>query len=57
MVGVGILIYSGVCVFGFFVQQAWQFWVLAILVSTSPGRHSGAVAFGVRQNAAGKGTQ
>lgn len=37
MVGVGILIYSGVCVFGFFVQQAWQFWVLAILVSTSQG--------------------
>ncbi|MDD3242925.1 MAG: MFS transporter [Eubacteriales bacterium] len=37
MVGVAILIYSGICVFGFFVRSAWQFWLLAVLVSTSQG--------------------
>ncbi len=37
MVGVGIAIYCGICVFGFFVREAWHFWVLAILVSTSQG--------------------
>lgn len=37
MVGVGIIIYMGICVFGFFVRDIWQFWVLAILVSTSQG--------------------
>lgn len=37
MVGVGILIYMFICVFGFFVRDIWQFWVLAILVATSQG--------------------
>lgn len=37
MVGVAILIYMGICVFGFYVRQAWQFWLLAILVATSQG--------------------
>lgn len=37
MVGVGICIYMGICVFGFFVRSIWQFWVLAILVATSQG--------------------
>ena len=37
MVGVGICIYMGICVFGFFVRETWQFWVLAILVATSQG--------------------
>lgn len=37
MVGVGICIYMGVCVFGFFVRETWQFWVLAIMVATSQG--------------------
>lgn len=37
MVGVGIGIYIGICIFGFFVREAWHFWVLAILVSTSQG--------------------
>lgn len=37
MVGVGICVYMGICVFGFFVRSIWQFWVLAILVSTSQG--------------------
>lgn len=37
MVGVGIGIYMFICVFGFFVREAWHFWVLAILVSTSQG--------------------
>ena len=29
--------YMGICVFGFFVRETWQFWVLAILVATSQG--------------------
>lgn len=37
MVGVGICMYMFICVFGFFVREAWHFWVLAILVSTSQG--------------------
>ena len=37
MVGGGICIYMGICVFGFFVRETWQFWVLAILVATSQG--------------------
>lgn len=37
MVGVGICIYMGITVFGFFVRSEWQFWVLAVLVSTSQG--------------------
>ncbi|MEG1932155.1 MAG: MFS transporter [Pygmaiobacter sp.] len=37
MVGVGIVVYMLICVFGFFVRSVWQFWVLAILVSTSQG--------------------
>ncbi len=37
MVGVGILIYMFICVFGFFIREIWQFWVLAILVATSQG--------------------
>ena len=45
MVGVGICIYMGICVFGFFVRETWQFWVLAILVATSraASRHCPAV--------------
>ena len=37
MVGVGICIYMGITVFGFFLRSVWQFWVLAILVATSQG--------------------
>ncbi len=37
MIGVGICIYMGISIFGFFVREVWQFWVLAILVSTSQG--------------------
>ncbi|MEG0109713.1 MAG: MFS transporter [Oscillospiraceae bacterium] len=37
MVGVGILIYMCTCVFGFFVRSEWQFWMLAVMVSTSQG--------------------
>lgn len=37
MVGCAIIIYMFICVFGFFVRSVWQFWVLAILVSTSQG--------------------
>lgn len=37
MVGVGICVYMGICVFGFFVRETWQFWVLAVLVATSQG--------------------
>ncbi len=37
MVGVGICVYMGICVFGFFVRETWHFWVLAVLVATSQG--------------------
>ena len=37
MVGVGICIYMCVTVFGFFLREAWQFWVMAIMVATSQG--------------------
>ncbi|MDC7219900.1 MAG: MFS transporter [Spirochaetales bacterium] len=37
MIWVGILIYTGICVFGFFVRETWHFWVLAALVATSQG--------------------
>ncbi len=37
MIGVGILVYMFICVFGFFVRSTWQFWLLAILVGTSQG--------------------
>ncbi len=37
MVGVGIIIYMFICVFGFFIKDIWQFWVLAVLVATSQG--------------------
>ena len=37
MVGVGICVYMGVTIFGFFLREVWQFWVMAILVATSQG--------------------
>ena len=37
MVGVGICIYMGVTVFGFFLREVWQFWVMAVMVATSQG--------------------
>ena len=37
MVGVGICVYVITCVVGFFMRSAWQFWLLAFLVSTSQG--------------------
>lgn len=37
MVGFGIVVYMLICLFAFSVTQAWQFWVLAVLVSTSQG--------------------
>ena len=37
MVGVGICVYMGVTIFGFFLREAWQFWVMAIMVATSQG--------------------
>ena len=37
MIGVGICVYMGISVFGFFVRSVWQFWVLAVLVATSQG--------------------
>lgn len=37
MIGVAIIVYMGISVFGFFVREVWHFWVLAILVSTSQG--------------------
>lgn len=37
MVGAGICIYMGVTVFGFFLREVWQFWVMAVMVATSQG--------------------
>lgn len=37
MIGVGICIYMCICIFGFFVREIWQFWILAIMVATSQG--------------------
>lgn len=37
MVGVGISVYAFICVFAFFISEAWHFWVLAVLVATSQG--------------------
>nr|WP_319777118.1 MFS transporter [uncultured Sphaerochaeta sp.] len=37
MIWVGILVYTGICIFGFFVRETWHFWMLAALVATSQG--------------------
>ena len=37
MVGVGICVYMFICVFGFFMDSLWQFWMLAVLCATSQG--------------------
>ena len=37
MVGVGICVYMFICVFAFFMNSLWQFWVLAVLCATSQG--------------------
>ncbi|MNZ67016.1 Vacuole effluxer Atg22 like protein [compost metagenome] len=37
MLYVGIIIYMIVCIYAFFMKTAWDFWVLAMLVATSPG--------------------
>ena len=31
MVGVGICVYMFICVFAFFMNSLWQFWMLAVL--------------------------
>ena len=49
MVGVGICVYMFICVFAFFMNSLWQFWMLAVLCATSQGRHPGAVPLDVRQ--------
>ncbi len=37
MICFGICVYMFICVFGFFLRQAWQFWMLAVLIATSQG--------------------
>jgi MFS transporter, UMF1 family len=37
MIWVGILVYTGICIFGFFVRTTWHFWFLAAMVATSQG--------------------
>lgn len=37
IISFAILMYIGICIFGFFLQHAWQFWVLAIAVATVQG--------------------
>jgi UMF1 family MFS transporter len=33
----GLAIYVGICVWGFFLDRAWEFWVLAVAVSMAQG--------------------
>ncbi len=37
MIMVGIFVYLGICMFAFFVSEAWHFWVVAFFVATSQG--------------------
>ena len=37
MVGVGICVYMFICVFAYFMNSLWQFWMLAVLCATSQG--------------------
>ncbi|UOQ49990.1 MFS transporter [Gracilibacillus caseinilyticus] len=37
MLNVGIIIYMVVCIYGYFLETAFDFWVLAMLVATSQG--------------------
>lgn len=37
MIMVGIIVYIGICIFAFFVADAWHFWVVAFFVATSQG--------------------
>ena len=37
MVGVGICVYMFICIFAFFMDSLWQFWMLAVLCATSQG--------------------
>ena len=37
MLLIGVLIYSGICIYAFFIKTAFDFWVLAMLVGTSQG--------------------
>ncbi|WP_312641791.1 MFS transporter [Hydrogenoanaerobacterium sp.] len=37
IISFSILMYIGICVFGFFLNYAWQFWVLAIAVAIVQG--------------------
>ena len=37
MVGFGICVYMFICIFGYFMNSLWQFWVLAVLCATSQG--------------------
>ncbi len=37
MISLGICIYMFICIFGFFIKTAWQFWFLAFLIATSQG--------------------
>ncbi len=37
MIKFGICMYMFICVFGFFLRETWQFWMLAVLIATSQG--------------------
>ena len=37
MVGVGICVYMFICIFAYFMNSLWQFWMLAVLCATSQG--------------------
>ncbi|WP_404456525.1 MFS transporter [Oceanobacillus kapialis] len=37
MLNVGIVVYTIVCIYGYFLETAFDFWVLAMLVATSQG--------------------
>ncbi len=37
MIGVGIVVYSAIIIYAFFLREVWQFWVLAFLCATCQG--------------------
>ena len=45
-----ILIYCGICVFGYQLDKSWEFWVLAVVVGMALGRHPVALPLLLRQN-------
>ncbi len=57
MIRVFILIYVGICIFGYQLDKAWEFWVLAVAVGMCHGRDSVPLSFLLRQDDPQRGIQ